>query len=111
MQACIVACSAAESPTLARMHMGALSPAALLLLMQSREPATQEICECSLSASVVALALQYCVSCRATHCLLLLLSAVTADARVYKQFAFSSKAAGGQSALLSMLYLSGKPVG
>ncbi len=42
MQVCHVACRAAESPTLAR--MAALSLAALLLLMQSHEPATQENC-------------------------------------------------------------------
>ena len=42
--------------------------------------------------------------------LFLLLSAVIADAGLYKQFAFSINAAGGQNALLSMLCLSGNPV-
>jgi len=67
MQVCHVACRAAESPTLA--CMAALSLAALLLLMQSHEPATQENCECSLTVYVEALALQYSVKCTAMQCL------------------------------------------
>jgi hypothetical protein len=102
MQICCVACSAAESPTLACMAASFL--AALLMLQQVREPATQDICECSLSAYVITLAALFCQM--HSYALLLLLSAVTADAGVIKQIEVSSKAAGGQSALLA----SGNPV-
>ena len=68
MQVCINACSAAESTTLACMHMGALSLAALLLLMQSHEPATQKTVNINLTAYVIALALHYSVKCTAMHC-------------------------------------------
>jgi hypothetical protein len=75
--------------------------------MQSHEPAAQKKCGCNVTANVIALPLQNFVKCTGMHCVLL--SAVTVDAGLEKQFAFSSCAASGQSTLLGMC-LSGNAV-